>query len=320
MGQLAVTPLSDGRLQLWVAPITLLSSWQVSLDPAATWTQLSAFEPSPGQTLEVSAGHSPDGRAQLWAHGYDNVTRTTWKATISPDSGWIPWEPFQGNLMPVVGQLPDGRMQLWSADAENDTVTAWKTSTEPNAEWTAWTTFSPTSYGGILASGSLSDGLQQLWAKYLIKDQAGVFSTSGVLMSTWQQSNNPTTWNVWQNPFSPVLTGVAGGSTYTGACAAAQRSDGSLQVWAITSDQVLHSTWKTTSNASAPWTEWQSPFTPDPGKVVDLTVGRLADGSLQLWVTTLPAADGEYQILTSRQTSPGPNTTWTAWTSIGTSG
>ena len=314
MGQLAVAPLSDGRLQLWVAPITLLSTWQVSLDPAAAWAPLSPFEPSPGNTFTVSAGHSPDGRTQLWAHGYDNVTRTTWKATTSPNSGWVPWETFQENLMPAVGQLPDGRMQLWSADAENNTVNAWKVSTEPNAPWTPWSTFSPTSYGGILASGNLSDGRQQLWAGYVIKDQPGVFSTSGILMSTWQESDNPTPWNAWQNPFSPALTGN------TEDCAAGQRSDGSLQVWAITADQVLHSTWKTTSNASAPWAPWQSPFTPDPGKVANVTVGQLAGGSLQLWVTTLPAADGKYQILTSRQAAPGPNATWTAWTSIGEGG
>jgi hypothetical protein len=72
MTKMAATRLSDGRVQLWVLSPTLLSSWQTSLNPALPWTPLSAFSPSPppnGQGTSISAGHSPDGRVQLWMYG-----------------------------------------------------------------------------------------------------------------------------------------------------------------------------------------------------------------------------------------------------------
>jgi len=63
MGKLAVTRLSDDRLQLFVTYPKVLSTWQISLDPAAAWTPLRKFDPDPGEAATVSAGHSPDGRA-----------------------------------------------------------------------------------------------------------------------------------------------------------------------------------------------------------------------------------------------------------------
>jgi hypothetical protein len=88
------------------------------LQPSVAVDALSAFAPSPptnGQGTSISAGHSPDGRVQLWMYGDDGTLRTTWKKTGDPNSGWFPWEPFPaaGNFAPPVGQLKDGRMQLF---------------------------------------------------------------------------------------------------------------------------------------------------------------------------------------------------------------
>jgi hypothetical protein len=323
MGKLTATRLSDGRLQLWVTYPSILSAWQVSLDPAAAWTPLDAFTPSPGEATDVGAGHSPDGRAQLWALGYDNVLRTTWKITSAPDAGWMPWESFLDKPYvgaPVVGQLSDGRMQIWVSDRDFAIWTTWKVSTEPNAPWSGWTQFSPANLGGVIADGNLSDSRPQLWARVITKSGQG-FESSGTLMSCWKVATDPDSiWSPWQIPFAPVLTTAAGGPTDAFGCTAGQLSDGSLQLWAVTSDGVLHSTWKDSTAPDAAWTAWQTPFVPDPGSVVDLTVGRLADGRLQLWVMTTPAANGAVQILTSLKASTDPTASWTPWTTIATVG
>jgi hypothetical protein len=323
LGKLTTARLSDGRLQLWVTYPSILSSWQVSLDPTAAWWSLAPFAPSPGEATDVTAGHSPDGRAQLWALGYDNVLRTTWKVTSEPNSGWTPWETFLAHPdlgSPVAGQLSDGRMQIWAVDHEVAIWTTWKVSTEVNAPWSGWTQFSPAQPGAVLAAGNLSDGRPQLWAQIFTPSGVG-FQTSGMLMSSWKATSDPgSAWNPWQIPFSPPLTTPAGGTSYTEACAAGQLSDGSLQLWACTSDGVLHTTRKGSASASAAWTPWQSPFLPAPGRVGDLTAGRLADGRLKLWVMTVPAANGTAQILTTQQESPAPGASWTQWTTVGTVG
>jgi hypothetical protein len=323
MSRLTVTSLSDGRLQLWVSDPSVLSSWQVSLDPAAAWSPLAAFSPGPPDSTAVSAGHSPDGRAQVWAQGYDNVLRTTWQRASAPDSGWLPWETFLNKpdiTPPVIGQLSDGRMQAWASDRDFTIWSTWKVSTEANAPWSGWSEFSPGSLGVVSAAGSLSDGRVQLWARVFTKEGQG-YDTSGVLMSCWKAAADPGSgWSPWQIPFAPELTSAAGGDTNAEVCAAGQLSNGSLQLWTVSSDGVLHSTWKESTVSGSPFTAWQSPFIPDPGSVDDVTVGRLADGSLKLWVLTTPGANGISTILTSQKSSTSPSASWTPWASIGTVG
>ena len=320
MGRLTTARLSDGRLQLWVCYPSLLSTWQVSLDPGAAWTPLSQFDPDPGRVISLAAGYSPDGRAQIWALGYDNVLRTTWKITGDPNAGWFPWEAFldqqhlTGYQAPTVGQLSDGRMQMWVMDADFAIWTTWKQSTVPNASWTNWQSFNPATPGMVLAAGNVSDGALQIWAKVYTAESEG-FSTSGALMSAWKVTSDPnSSWTTWQDPFLPELVSGA----YKDACGAGQLSDGRLQLWGVTSDGKLHTTWKSSTNPNAAWTDWQN-HSPDPGDIEDLTVGRLADGRLQLWVAS-PVSNGTYQILTSQKASQDPNASWTPWITIGTVG
>src|ERR1700722_8193140 len=234
MLQLTASKLSDGRLQMWaVAFLKLFSSWQASL-PEGAWTPMIPFSPVPGaQVRSVSAGHSPDGRVQVWVGVTDrgfNMVQSTWKLSGSPDSGWFPWQnPFGpelglGGSTPLVGQLSDGRIQLFANFGGGNNlgllsklVTTWKTSADPNAPWTAWQKFSPDPLpspppGGELvspiAAGQLSDGRTQLGI---------VTGGSNVLATSWKVSADPNAeWSPWETPFDPVLLGEA---TFSAAAA-----------------------------------------------------------------------------------------------------
>jgi hypothetical protein len=328
MGRLSVTRLPDGRLQLWVMYPTLFSASQVSLNPAAAWSALQPFNPSPGTGVEIVAGHSPDGRVQLFAKGNDNFVRTSWMKDTNPADGWMPWQEFTNRkdlARLALGQLADGRMQLFATGSDKPAAapsdvgylwTTWKQSTKINAPWTDWQLFnpSPTFAAGPLAVGSLSDGILQMWSPVARRGPGNSVSSSpGPLDSTWQNSTDPAAaWRAWQ-VFPPQWSS----NSLDIALAAGQLSDGSTEVWAVTVDGMLHSSAKTSNSASAPWGPWQNPFTPNPGPVGDVAVGRLADGNAQIFVITMPASSGAAQILTARQTSP---TAWTPWSTVGTVG
>jgi hypothetical protein len=324
---LAVTQLSDSRLQLWAISQTgvLFSAWQVSLDPAQPWTSLSPFNPSPGIAFSAVAGFSPDGRVQLWITN-ETRTLTTWKTTPDSDAGWLPWQLFSLPAfagISALGQLADGRMQLFAVvgvEFPFSLWTTWKTSSASDATWSAWQKLNPQippadGPDGAISSravvGSLSDGRLQAWVR------GGQYNDASLLYSSWQTSTDPgVAWANWQR-FNDPSPGM-------GLNGAAQLCTGLTRLWIISNDGTLQSIQKTSNDASSDWAAWENPFLPNPGPVFDVVVGKLNNGSAQIWVMTPPAADNSVQVLTSRQLvsgNPGrfplpPG--WTNWVSIGT--
>ena len=96
-------------------------------------------------------------------------------------------------------------------------------------------------------------------------------------------------WANWQAPFVPQLVS----RTLTMQCAAGQLTDGSLELWALTEDGLLHSTWE--NSLESTWANWERPFLPNPGVMNDIAVGRLKDGSAQIFVASRPSASGTVQ-------------------------
>ena len=99
----------------------------------------------------MCAGHSPDGRAQVWVNGTNTATdqsfiRTTWSATEQANSGWLPWSNFPNAVkgdadtlyIAAVGQLKDGRMQLFAIGSGVGNLgylwTCWKEDVEINSQ------------------------------------------------------------------------------------------------------------------------------------------------------------------------------------------
>jgi hypothetical protein len=325
MPGMAVTKLSDGRLQVWAARRGLFTSWQTSLDPHMPWTPLIPFDPAPpGGAYKVAGGHSPDGRAQLWTISVNSYQlQSTWKTSFDPDSGWTDWQaPFIPDPGPVhdvgVGQLSDGRMQLWVASKDSRLLSIWKASSNPGAAWTSGPPLNlpfwqapfipdPGPVGGGIAAGHSPDGRVQLWVTGL---QPGTQDLN-TLESTWKASGEPdSAWFAWQNPFLPNPGGVCEG------VAVGNLSDGRMQLWAIACERArLLSTWKTSRDPGASWSPWQDPFIPDPGAVEGVAVGQLSDGRLKLWVIGVPGF--QTPVLTSEKKDSTADAGWTDWQVFG---
>lgn len=94
---LAVGPLSDGRLQLFIIELDnsqIWTTWKQTTDPNAHWTSLSRF-PTPQEVYAqwLAAGPLSDGRLQLFiADGSGGgPIWTAWKQTTDPNSAWMPF-------------------------------------------------------------------------------------------------------------------------------------------------------------------------------------------------------------------------------------
>lgn len=143
-----------------------------------------------------------------------------------------------------------------------------------------------------------SDGRLQLW----------VSMSTGQLFTTWKQTPDPDSrWAPWTDfllePWP--LPGAADG------LAAAQLSDGRLQLWVSTTDGQLFTTWKQTpepDSAWQPWTDFLAVAGPLPGGARDVAARQLPGGRLQLW-----ASSGTGQLFTAVKASDDPDAGWEAW-------
>ena len=92
--------------------------------------------------------------------------------------------------------------------------------------------------------------------------------------------------------------------------AAAQLSTGALQLWSLSPNGSMFSTWKTSAAANATWTPW-SDFATEvgalPGGAQQIAAAPLSNGALQLW------AISNGSVFSTWKTSGLPNATWTPW-------
>ena len=100
--ELAVAPLSDGRLQLWAVAGNggLYSTWQTTTDPNSAWTGWHDFFSEsgglPGGARAVTVGRLSDLRLELWATDAFGGLHTSWQTAVSPNSPWTPWAEHVG--------------------------------------------------------------------------------------------------------------------------------------------------------------------------------------------------------------------------------
>jgi len=96
MSDIAVAPLSDGRLQVWftTADNTLLSRWKANTGPDAQWTDWTSFPTPPGGVRDMTAAQLEDGRLQLFAIDPSGGTWSAWKTSTDPNAQWTEWTRF----------------------------------------------------------------------------------------------------------------------------------------------------------------------------------------------------------------------------------
>jgi hypothetical protein len=265
--EVAVAPLPDGRLHLWVTDTSgnLFTTWKTSTDPNATWMPWWNFQAEvgslPGGARSVAVAPLPDGRLELWAADAQGGLFTTWKVDPHPDANWAPWSNFLAEVgglpAPVhdiaVAPLQDGRLHLWVTDANGGLFTTWKLTADPNAAWAApWWDFlsevTGLSAARYLAVAPLSDGRLELW----------VADPQGGLFTTWKVDADPN--GNWQTPWSDFLGEVGGLPTAARQAAVAPLPDGRLHFWVTDTQGGLFTTWKLTTDPNANWASPWYPF------------------------------------------------------------
>ncbi|MEP7220474.1 MAG: hypothetical protein ABI876_16230 [Bacteroidota bacterium] len=93
--------------------------------------------------------------------------------------------------------------------------------------------------------------------------------------------------------------------------AAGDLSDMRIQCWAIDGSGQLWSRWKTTTDASAPWTAWTTFQMPAGVKIVFITCVSLSDNRPQLW-----AIDSSGKLWSCWKTTTTSSSAWTPWTAF----
>lgn len=108
VNRVAVAPLSDGRLELWVTDMngSLWTTWKVDPSPGANWAPWSDFLAEvgslPAGVKQIAVAPLSDGGLELWAVDANGKLWTTWKVDPSPNANWAPWTDF----LAEVGSLP----------------------------------------------------------------------------------------------------------------------------------------------------------------------------------------------------------------------
>ncbi len=259
---LAVAPLSDKRLQFWAVDTagTIWSCWKSSTNANATWTPWASqwtAQPPPFKSAQAAAAPLSDGRLQFWAVDTSGKIWSCWKSATSSSSAWTPWvsqwtpqpPPFTATEV-AAAPLSDGRLQFWAVDTTGKIWSCWKSNTNASSAWTAWTsqwTAQPPPFNARqVAAAQLSDKRLQFWA----------VDTAGKLWSCWKSSTNSSSaWTPWTQAW------IADTPTFvTRTLWPAKLSDGRLQVWLIDSQGEIRTTFKTTTDSNAPWSNWSLAF------------------------------------------------------------
>lgn len=313
----AAAPLSDGRLETWaVTPDgRLFSTWKVTTDSRSDWAPWFDFLADrgglPAAVRQVAMAPLPDGRIESWAVTTNGGVFSTWKTSVDSNADWAPWFDFlayRGALPAAAEQvamarLSDGRLESWVVTANGGLFTTWKTTTDPDAEWAPWVDFlaevGPLPAGVLqVMAASLPDGRLELWA----------VTRNGGLFSTWKVSTDPNAnWAPWVDFLAEVGL-LAGGVLQV---TATSLPDGRLELWAVTRNGGLFSTWKVDADPNANWAPWVDFFAeagPLPAPVQQVALAPLSDGRLAGWAVT--STGGVF--LTSKLTTD-PNAGWAAW-------
>lgn len=229
----AVIPLADGRLQLWVSVIHVAPHGNANVylsscvQTAATWNaQFGPWETFdlssnvPGQPVALSFIYPIAARLppQVWVSPTNPMVTSVQSGAVNaanPLSGWSPWNkspiPFTP-LTPTAHPIPvqaaedgQGRVYLWvnwgsSQVANAGTNWAFSYSSPNNAaSWSPLTPF-PTPELSLTDQNGLPHNV--ISAAQLPTGLLQVFylGVSGTVHTCWQQSSqNPNSWTSWQN-------------------------------------------------------------------------------------------------------------------------
>jgi len=251
----------------------------------------------------LAAAQLSDGRLQFWATDAPGQIYSSWQIPFD----WVYWRKPWTPALPTfaaknvaVAPLSDKRLQFWAVDTAGKIWSCWKSTTSANASWTAWTyawTAQPPPFKATqVAAAPLSDGRLQFWA----------VDTNGVMWSCWKSTTaSSASWTAW------TKTWTASAPPFTAKqVTAARLSDGRLQFWAVDTNGVMWSCWKSTTASSTPWTGWTKSWTSvPPFAAKQVAAAPLSDNRLQFF-----AVDTAGSIWSCWKSTTSSSAPWTAWT------
>jgi hypothetical protein len=198
--------------------------------------------------------------------------------------------------------LSDGRLQVWACKDEN-LFTIWKSDVPSDSGWSDWTKQRSSIVGAFAAAAaSLPNGAVQL---FVINNQGPAIETTFKLGS--QSGAGWADWTLFINPDDVQQGFVAGAQSV----AAIPLSDGRMQVFGVMANQnvvKLVTRWKLTTDVSAEWNpKVEMPFV--PGEAISrISAGRLSDGRVQLFATTVGS-----KVFTSWKVTTESSSGWQPW-------
>ncbi len=229
----AVTPLADGRLQLWLsvehvlphgnANVALSSCVQTAATwdaPFGPWESFDLSSNVPGQPVAGSFNYPIAARLppQVWVSPTNPMVTSVQSGAVNPAnplSGWgswnkspIPFTPLTPTAYPIAVQAAEdgqGRVYLWAIWGNNQLANAgtnWAFSYSSPNNATSWSQLTP--FPTPELSLADQDGLPHnvISAAQLPNGLLQVFylGVSGTVHTCWQQSSqNPNSWGSWQN-------------------------------------------------------------------------------------------------------------------------
>jgi hypothetical protein len=147
----AVAPLLDGRLQIWVIDENgnLWSRWKIDTSSTSDWTAWEGKEftlPDSHKASQIAVAPLLDRRLQIWAIDENGNLWSKRQKKESSTSSWTAGEgkeftlPHSHKASQIAGApLLDRRLQIWAIDENGNLWSRWKKDTSSTSDWTAWT-------------------------------------------------------------------------------------------------------------------------------------------------------------------------------------
>jgi hypothetical protein len=265
-------------------------TWQSG--PTTGWSGWNALGSGAVVSSSLVSALNTDGRNEVFGRGMDGAL---WhNCHIAPNNfGWTGWSSLGGFLTGdlAVAANQDGRLQVFARGKDGMLGYTYQTTASTSTAWSAWA-----SLGVVITSTPAvalnSDGRMEVFAR-------GLDGTLGHIAQT--SASSVTGWSAWES--------LGGKDFITSRPAAAQNSDGRLEVLARGPEGGLRSISQTAAGGASGWSAW---LALGGATIGDPSVARLQDGRLVAFVRK--TEDGSVRNI--YQSSPG---TWSGstWESRG---
>jgi hypothetical protein len=247
----------------------IITQYKTLLTSGANWTSWKQLQmpPPPGQSWELCAARSADGRIQLFAPvfvlGDEMHLFTCWESAPNTQS-YTAWQRFypplptlysQQLVVPITANnMSDGRLQLWVVgDAPapeplepSGLITSYKQTTEHNAPWSAWSDV----LGDAASGNSLVSALMYGSVQLLCCGPPELFAA----VQATPPSGSVGTWEPWPNPLPTPYS--------ASAVTLATLNDGRLQIVLLSDNGTTAPTfltcYQTNTVSGSPWSGWQT--------------------------------------------------------------